>query len=135
MSDKPYLTLVRSPGIIIPKHIIKEQLDEVARTNWNDPGRFQKKKKAALRYIPVRAKELRDVEKLIREVKRVFHDDLLNDPDIREAVERAVHRSHLELVPAAPVEEEDDGKVFRGLDNLTDEKLLDLEWQHEEDKK
>lgn len=134
MSNKPYLTLVPPPGIIIPKHIIKEQLDEAARTSWNDPGRFTKKKKAALRYIPVRAKELRDVEKLIREVQRVFHDDLLNDSDIREAVERAIHRSHLELVPAV-AGEFDDAKVLRGLDNLTDEKLLDLEWQHAEDKK
>ena len=133
MSDTPKLVLINSPQIVIPKHIIKEQLDEAARTNWNDPGRYNRKKKAALKYLPIRAKELRDVEKLLREVKRVFHDDLLADPEIREAAERAVHRAHLELVPeAAPVEEE---KVYRGLDNLTDEKLLDLEWQHDEDKK
>jgi len=135
MSDAPKLVLINSPQIIIPKHIIKEQLDEAARTNWNDPGRYNKKKQAALRYIAVRAKELRDVEKLLREVKRVFHDDLLTDPAVREAAERAIHRAHLELVPleVAPVVAEE--KVHRGLDNLTDEKLLDLEWQHDEDQK
>lgn len=129
------------PGqVIIPKRLIKERLDEAHRRDWEDPDRYQRQKAKALRYIAVRAKELVDVDRLLREVTRVFHDDLIRDPDVREAAQCAVHQEEQALaaaelpVPVVPnrsLTKEERGAP-RGIDNLDDEKLEDLNWQRRE---
>lgn len=122
-------------GLVIPFHILKEQMDQRIREDWDDPDRYVRVRSQALKYIPVRAKELPDKDRLLREVKRVFHDDLINDPIVIEAVEREVHRNqeveaavlaaHTNKVP------QERGPV-RGIDD-SDESLASLEQQLKEE--
>ena len=121
--------------LVIPFHIIKEQIDQRIREDWEDPDRYVRLRAQALKYIPVRAKDLPDKQKLLCEVKRVFHDDLINDSIVIEAVEREVYRN-LEVEPAVfathttkPPQER--GPV-RGVDD-SDESLASLEQQLKEE--
>jgi len=136
-------------SIVIPKHIIKEKLDEAHRTDWEDPERYLRQKLKALQYIPVRARELPDQDKLLSEIKRVFHDDLIGDLEIKEAIQLAVwtvDRQRREderdgepqpagqpdpgVGPIKAGEKAPRGEV-RGVDE-SDETLLDLEYQQHE---
>ncbi|KKN66691.1 hypothetical protein LCGC14_0468770 [marine sediment metagenome] len=134
----------KQPGVIVPKHIIKELLDRVHRQDWEDPDRYERQKKKALTYIPVRAPEVKLFawERLVREVTHVFHDDLALDPDIRAAAQRACHdaqRQHERDLEFADPEPEAavmavsaDRAPLRGVDD-SDETLASLEWQRKEE--
>lgn len=115
--------------LYVPKHILAEEMDRRRQQAWEDPDRYPKMKAKALRYIAVRGPELRHVDKLLQEVTLVFHDDLRTDPDIKEAIERTVHGAGGQL--PRPTKQEEERAAPRGLDDLTDEKLLDLEQQYE----
>lgn len=135
-----------------PKHIIKEKLDEAHRRDWADPERYLRQKQKALQYIPVRAPDLPDAQKLLSEVTRVFHDDLSDDPEVKQAIQQAVWVTQVDtraaerdgvpqraaqLDPAeGPIkagEQAPRGEV-RGVDE-SDETLRDLEYQFEEETK
>lgn len=124
-------------GIIVPKQFIKEEIDRQHRLDWEDPDRYQRQKQKALRYIPARAPDVKQFawERLVRETARVFHDDLVLDPDIKEAAQRACwaaeqqHRRDVELEIAMPMAADtpERGEV-RGVDD-SDATLLRLEQQ------
>lgn len=116
--------------IILAKGTIKNFLDEKHRQDWEDPERFQRQKKKALRYIPVRAKDFSDNwEKLVWEVRRVFHDDLLNDPDIKAAAQKACFGNSAE--PAATENKDERGPARGVVDH--DNVIEVLEWQRKEE--
>jgi len=125
-----------SGQVIIPRHVLQERVDQLRREEWEDPDRFAKKKLAALRYIPVRAKDLPDELRLLSEVKRVFHDDLAQDADIKEAIQRAVHKVHVDaalaeepvVVPPSRANKQN-RNTPRGMADLDEEDIRDLEWQ------
>ncbi len=119
----------KSNALYFPKWFIKERIDQHHRQDWEDDGRYERQKAKALRYIEVRAETLTDVDKLVREVVRVFHDDLARDPAIREAVEMAVARQPGYVVPEPKSMER--GEV-RGVDD-SDETLESLEQQLKEE--
>ena len=87
--------LQRSNVLVLPTRFIKERLDQAHQRDWEDPDRYERLVKAALTYIPERARTLVDGPKLLWEVRKVFHDDLNRDPRIIEAVQRAVHTEEL----------------------------------------
>ena len=136
-------------GIFVPPIFIKEELDRVHRQEWDDPDRYIKEKRKALQYIPERASTIKQFswEQLVKEVARVFHDDLAVDPDVKEAAQRACwaaegqhHRDQdmgtAEPEPAAaaavvPKGTEPRGDV-RGVDDQ-DETIASLEWQQKEE--
>jgi len=131
-------------GVIVPKRLIKEEIDRQHRLDWEDPDRYQQQKQKALRYIEVRASQMDHFawEKLVRETARVFHDDLAQDPDVRERAQRAcwaaeqqwLHDRDLDVLPPAPAmaPEAPRGDV-RGVDE-SDETLESLEWQQKEER-
>jgi hypothetical protein len=138
------------PKLFIPRQFIKEELDRHHRQDWDDPDRYVISKEKALRYIPVRAPDIEDFdwERLVREIARVFHDDLKFDPEIHEAAQRACweaeHQHHrdeefgladLESEPelCGISEEQPERGSVRGVDTF-EETLANLEWQrHEEE--
>lgn len=115
--------------LYVPKQFIKEQIDRHHRQDWEDDGRYEREKVRALKYIAARAETLTDVDKLVRETARVFHDDLARDPAVREAAEIAVAQQPGYVVPAPKSTER--GEV-RGVDD-SDETLESLEWQLKEE--
>lgn len=136
-------------NIFIPPHIIKEEIDRVHRQDWEDPDRFIRQKQKALRYIPERAPTIKLFawERLVREVARVFHDDLATDTDIQEAAQRAcwaAERKHARTLEFAdtppelcsePASTEPVGSErgpVRGVDD-SEETLASLEWQLKEE--
>lgn len=131
------MSIIHQPkkrGIVVPFHIIKEQMDQHLREDWDDPNRYERQVANALKYIPVRAKSLPNKDKLLREVKRVFHDDLITDTRIIEAVEREVYRN-TEVEPAvlaAPETPVAEKRVVRGVDD-SDATLESLERQLKEE--
>jgi hypothetical protein len=128
------MSLYQPKGLIIPRHIIKERIDEVERRDWEDPDRYVRIKAQALKYIPVRAREVTDVDRLMREVARTFHDDLLHDKEVREFAEQEIYRhSHIEaaILAAAEKPSKERGEV-RGVED-TEECHENLSWQLEEE--
>lgn len=124
--------------IILPKQTIKNICDEAHRRDWEDPDRYERQKAKALRYIPVRAKEVRNWEKLVWEVRRVFHDDLDHDPDVKEAAQRACYEANVadpplatEPTPQKATDEPERGEV-RGVSDH-DNVLELLSWEKKEE--
>ncbi len=139
-------------GIFIPPTFIKEELDRSHRQDWADPDRYRRQLAKALTYIPERAATIKDFswEQMVREVARVFHDDLALEPSIKEAAQQAcwaaeqdyLHEVDLgqqEPEPATPVLIKDGDKSgdkpreqVRGVDD-DEETLASLEWQEKEE--
>jgi len=129
-------------GIIVPKKFLKEEIDRVHREDWEDSDRYARQKQKALRYIEVRAKDIQDFdwERLVREVTRVFHDDLIRDADIKTAAQHACFTAELQwrrdqdldCLPPEPATDQDDRGEVRGVDDR-EETLASLEWQRKEE--
>lgn len=133
--------------LFVPPVFIKEELDRVHRQDWADPDRYTKQRSKALQYILERCSTIKDFawEQLVREVARVFHDDLTRDAAVREAAQKAcwaAEQHHLDCIdtgtiepePATPkldARDEPRGEV-RGVDD-DDETIASLEWQQHEE--
>ena len=128
------ITSRQPSSLIVPKRIIKEWCDEAHRTDWEDPDRYARQKAKALRYIEARAKEVEAWEKLLREVTRVFHDDLATDHDVIAATQKACYENSLLVAAAYDAPEEPERGEVRGVSD--DEAVLEsLEWQRDDEEK
>lgn len=116
--------------LILSKRTIKNFLDEKHRQDWEDDRRFERQKQKALRYIPVRAKDFSgDWEQLVWEARRIFHDDLINDPDVKAAAQKACFGDSAK----PPTEDETPRRgVVRGVSDH-DNVIELLEWQKKEE--
>jgi len=131
--------------IVVPRHIIKEEIDRQHRVEWDDADRYPKAKQKALLYITARAHTIPEFSwrRLVGETARVFHDDLARDPEIKTAAQIACWEARQQFnqqgadieMPRAPdvpaVADPQRGPV-RGVDD-SDETLASLEQQlHDE---
>ena len=135
-------------GIFVPPVFIKEELDRVHRQDWADSDRYERQRAKALNYIPERAGTIKNFswEQMVREVARVFHDDLTLDPIVKEAAQKAcwaaeqhhLHEQDLGIAEPAPAavapkdaRDEPRGEI-RGVDD-EETTIASLEWQQKEE--
>lgn len=134
--------IIQPKQLYVPKQILKEKIDEAHRRDWEDPDRYIRQKAKALRYIPVRAPDIKDFawERLVRETARIFHDDLAADPEIRAAAQKACFEAErawrrdqdLDIVPPEPATKSEDRGEVRGVDD-SETSIASLEWQRKEE--
>lgn len=123
--------------IFLPKRFIKEEVDRLSRQEWDRADRYEHKKAQALKYIEERVPQCDlPLDKLLREVTRVFHDELYTDPDIKAAIERAMEaRVNVPARIEAEPERDFEAMEDRPVEEWTDDDFRELEWNREEEKK
>ena len=135
MSDQiQSLDVFRSPdGLLLPKRLIKESIDQHHRTDWEDPDRYARQKQKAIRYVAVRAAESDlTYDQVLSETCRVFHDELRSDPDLRAALDRVFEQKDSVVTTSDVVAEPEpirNSNNELSPDGLAEQQLADLEYQ------